>query len=263
MTIYQQLQKQNFAQVPFLIDAQLIRQAIDAFFVFLEQPEIIKRHIDFTIAPNHRRGDVGYKQRMSDEHIYNDNKEFFHYHPALFEKYASFLENNPVVADFVSKARPIWDMAYQTIHQILNSFEPQFPGVLDKVFNTKHEHILLRFLKYDWQESGKYLAIPHFDAGSCTLAIAESCDGLRIGTCPDDLKLVNHKENNAIFMLSSNYKHLMNTNKLSAGWHDVIQLDDTCIGKPFARWAIVAFIEAHGVQALPRTKTHKWYKATI
>lgn len=61
-------------------------------------------------------------------------------------------------------------------------------------------------------------------------------------------------------MLSSNYKQLFNTDKLSAGWHDVIPLDETRIVKPLARWAIVAFIEAQGVTALPRTETHKWYQ---
>jgi hypothetical protein len=40
----------------------------------------------------------------------------------------------------------------------------------------------------------------------------------------------------------------------------VIQLDESVIGKPFARWAIVAFIEAHGVEALSRSETHNWYK---
>jgi len=130
------------------------------------------------------------------------------------------------------------------------------------VFETEHPHILVRFLKYDWQSSGKYLAKPHFDSGSCTLAIAESDAGLRIGSCPDDLQLVEHKTNQAIFMLSSNYRQLLNADTLSAGWHDVIQLDETRIGQPFARWAIVAFIEAQGVDALPRTETHKWYQPT-
>ena len=55
---------------------------------------------------------------------------------------------------------------------------------------------------------------------------------------------------------------VMQTEELQAGWHDVIQLDETYIGKPFARWAVVAFIEAHGVEALPRTETHKWYIET-
>jgi hypothetical protein len=55
----------------------------------------------------------------------------------------------------------------------------------------------------------------------------------------------------------------MDTAELSAGWHDVIQLNETLIGKPFARWAIVAFIEGHDVEALPRSETHKWYQAEV
>ncbi len=73
-------------------------------------------------------------------------------------------------------------------------------------------------------------------------------------------------------MLASNFEKIFNINKnnenddrarhdikLLPGWHDVIQLDETRVGKPFARWAIVAFIDGHGVEALPRTETHRWY----
>lgn len=62
-----------------------------------------------------------------------------------------------------------------------------------------------------------------------------------------------------IFMFSSNVQKLLKTEEYSPGWHDVIQLDKKQIGKPFARWAIVAFGDAHGVEALSRTQTHKWY----
>lgn len=260
-TVLQCLQNQSYVQVPFSISSHVLQQAIDAFFKFLEEPSHIKNHIDFTVAPQHRRGDVGFKHREASDHIYNDSKDFFHFHPALLARYADFLIENPIVNDFVLKAKPIWDRVHDTIYTIFQTFEKRFPGTVDKVYATENKHILLRFLKYDWQTSGKYLAKPHFDAGSCTLAIAESCAGLRIGKSPGTLKLVEHKENHAIFMLSSNFKQLMDTDELSAGWHDVIQLDDTLIGKPFARWAIVAFIEAHGVKALPRTETHKWYSA--
>lgn len=263
--VYDSLQNQNYIQVPFLIDPEIITAVIDAFFNFLNQPVAVKNHIDFTIAPLHRRGDVGFKHRDAGDHIYNDSKDFFHFHPALFKKYESFLQEHPVVLDFMSKAQPIWELAYQTVYNILQSLDKKFTGVLKKVFDTDedHVHVLLRFLKYDWQESGKYLAKPHFDAGSFTLAIAESSPGLRIGSCPDDLKLVEHKEGHAIFMLSSNFEQIMSTNELSAGWHDVIQLDETLVGKPFARWAIVAFIEGHGLKALPRSETHKWYSGAV
>ncbi|ARG97377.1 hypothetical protein [Legionella micdadei] len=257
--IFQHLKELSFVQVPFPIDPFVLRNAIDSFLKFLEEPDEIKKQIDFTIAPKHRRGDVGFKHRDPADHVYNDSKEFFHFHPALFKKYEQFLSENPVVSDFVTKAKPIWDLAYETVYGILKIFEKQFTGIVDKVFATENVHLLLRFLKYDWQESGKYLAKPHFDAGSFTLAIAESCPGLRIGSSPDDLKIVEHKEGHAIFMLSSNYKQVIPSDEFSPGWHDVIQLDETLIGKPFARWAIVAFIEAHGVKALPRTETHKWY----
>lgn len=40
-------------------------------------------------------------------------------------------------------------------------------------------------------------------------------------------------------------------------------MSETQIGKPFARWAVVAFIEAQGVEALPRTETHKWYTESV
>jgi isopenicillin N synthase-like dioxygenase len=257
--IYHHLQQQFYVNVPFPMDRSVIEDAVQSFFSFLAEPDAIKEHLRFNIAPLHRRGEVGYFHRDPNEHIYNDSKDYFHYHPALTEKYADFITHNSVVNDFFSKAHPIWELAYQTAENVLQLFDREYPGLADRVFKAEYPHILLRFLRYNWQNSGKYLAKPHFDAGSFTLAIAESCAGLRIGSCPEDLKLVNHQPGNAIFMLSSNFKILMQRDDLAAGWHDVIQLDETQIGKPFARWAVVAFIEAANVEALPRSQTHKWY----
>lgn len=258
-TVCADLKRDYYAQVPFEMTSGTIEEAVQAFFNFLKEPETIKKHIDFSIAPQHRRGDVGYKHRDADDHVYNDSKEFFHFHPALFERHADFLKTHPVVDTFVKKAEPIWDLVYKTVKEILGQFEADFPGTLNKVFDIKYPHILLRFLKYEWSESGEYLAKPHFDAGSFTLAIAESCSGLRIGSCPENLKLVEHQPGNALFMFSSNFKKVIDTELFSPGWHDVIQLDKTRVGKAYARWAVVAFIDAHSVEALPRTETHKWF----
>lgn len=256
---YKQLQAQYYASIPFALDTVSLHEAIESFFKFLEEPDHIKNHIDFTVSPLHRRGDVGFKHRDPNDHMYNDSKDFFHFHPAIFEKYADFLQQHFVVHDFMLKAKLIWDVVYKTMANILNFFEPQYPGISSKIFNTKYPHILLRFLKYNWEKSSKYLAKPHFDAGSFTLAIAESCRGLRIGSNPENLQLVEHSPNNAIFMISSNYKKIMDNEDLCPGWHDVIQLDESYIGKPYARWALVAFIEADGVEALSRSETRKWY----
>lgn len=254
------LQKKQYVSVPFVTSPAEIDQAMAAFFDFLAAPEDIKNHIDFTIAPLHRRGDVGFRHRHAENHIYDDSKQFFHFHPAIFDKYPDFLEQNPVVRNLMEKAQPLWDKTAHTVRGVLTLLEPQFPGIVSKVFDTKYPHILLRFLQYEWAESGKYLAKPHYDAGSFTLAIAESNPGLRIGRSPEDLKLVTHKKDHAIFMLSSNFRTLINDDQFDAGWHDVLQMDATVIGKPFSRWALVAFIEAHGVPGLPRTETHKWYQ---
>lgn len=237
-----------------------LTEAIQAFFKFLEEPDEIKSHIDFSIAPLHRRGDVGFRHREAENHMYDDNKDFFHFHPALFEKYRDFLAAHPIVQDFAVKAQPIWELASQTVGGILKAFELDFPGTYNKVFETEHPHILLRFLKYEWHAAGKYLAKPHYDAGSFTLAIAESNPGLRIGSCQDDLMTIEHQPNTALFMVASNFQKIIQTDKLIPGWHDVIQTDETQIGKPCARWAIVAFIDGHSVEALPRSETHKWYE---
>jgi isopenicillin N synthase-like dioxygenase len=260
-TVFHNLEMQFYAAVPFPLQQAVIDDTIQAFMRFLDEPDAIKEHIRFKLSSLHRRFEVGFFHRDPGDDIYNDSKDFFHYHPVLADKYGDFVAQHPAVQAFFAKAQPIWELTYQTVVKIMQQFEAEYPGVSDRIFKTKHPHVLLRFLKYNWQESGTYLAKPHFDAGSFTLAIAESCAGLRIGSCPEDLKLVTHQPGTALFMLSSNFKKLMDTDRLHAGWHDVIQLDETQIGKPFARWAIVAFIDAHDVEALSRTETHKWYAA--
>lgn len=258
--IYNSLQQDFCIRVPFPMKRTLLIDAVLAFFRFLEEPDVVKSHIDFSIAPLHRRGDVGFKCRRAEDHMYNDNKEFFHFHPALFERYADFLAKNPIIQDFVLKAQPIWELTSQVVGSVFKAFEPDFPGVYERVFATEHPHVLLRFLKYEWHNAGKYLAKPHYDAGSFTLAIAESGPGLRIGSHQENLKRVEHEEETALFMIASNFQKVMNTDHLLPAWHDVIQTDETQIGKSFARWALVAFIDGHNVEALPRSETHKWYE---
>lgn len=257
-TIYRDLRENFYVKVPFNVEEKAFDKAIEAYFAFLQLPEPIRCHIQGTIAPQHRRGDIGFTHRDPGENIYNDSKDFFHYHPVIYERYADFLKKNPIVHQFIDCAKPIWERADETVKQVLRTLNQKFPGVYSKVFDCEHPHLMVRFLRYNWQNSGKYLAKPHFDAGSFTLAIAESCPGLRIGSCPENLKAIEQSPEQAIFMLSSNFQKLMTCNELLPGWHDVVQVDEKLIGRPFARWAIVCFIEGHSVEALPRSETHKW-----
>ena len=110
-----------------------------------------------------------------------------------------------------------------------------------------HVHITLRFLKYDFPESKHKLARSHFDVGSCTLALAESGPGLRIGRNEDSLSLITHKNNTAVFFLSKNFESMLGKGSgLLPGWHDVIQMEKRLVGAPVQRWSIVAFMDVVG-----------------
>lgn len=258
--IIEDLKKQYYSQIDLPINNKEINLAVDNFLKFLQLDNKTKNTINFDIAPNHRRGEIGYRNRKSEDHIYNDDKEFFHYHPLIIEKYSDFLTQNEIIKDFIQSANQIWQKIYEIINNILLDLDEIYPGCHNKIFCEEPYHIQLRFLKYSWHQSGKYLAKPHFDCGAMTLAIAESDPGLRIGSCPEDIKTITHEDQKALLMLSANHINVFNDPKLKASWHDVIQLNEQIIGKPYARWAVVAFIEAHGVKAPDRNETHKYYK---
>jgi len=249
-----------YIHVPFSIGKLQIEKAVSAFFEFLNCPLDEKQHINLKISPLHRRGELGFTHRNPEDHIYNDSKDFFHYHPVIQEKYADFIDSNLIIKHFLEQAHPIWEAVYMCVKSILSKFENSHPGTLDKILDSQTPHIILRFLRYDYIKSSLYLAKPHFDSGSFTLAIAESNPGLRIGTNPQDLELVTHKENQAIFMIASNISKIIDNDNLKPGWHDVIQIDHSKIDQSFSRWAIVAFIDGHSVESLSRHETHKFFQ---
>ena len=52
------------------------------------------------IIPLHRRGEIGYRHRDPEGDIYNDSKDFFHYHPVIWGCYSQFIESNPILSIF-------------------------------------------------------------------------------------------------------------------------------------------------------------------
>lgn len=172
------LYKKPYILIPFSVKKAQIEEAIASFFEFLKLPENIKQHIDLKISPLHRRGDIGFKHRNPEDDIYNDSKDFFHYHPIIEKHYSEFIKKHETLRIFLKNAVLLWDIVYYTIKDILANFEKDYPNTLSKIFDTDTPHILLRFLKYDYSVSGQYLAKPHFDSGSFTIAIAESSPGL-------------------------------------------------------------------------------------
>lgn len=256
--LYNSIHEQFYALVPFEVDSTLFSESIDAFFAFLEQPDEIKNFMSFKIAPQHRRGDLGLVHREPTEDGYGDKKDFFHYHPRLFAEYKQFAAENPVVERFMTTADKIWRLAADATRNVLLSLESYSPGVCGKVFDTDEPHLVLRLLRYQWDSTQELLAKPHFDAGSFTLALAESCPGLRIGSGPHDLKCVSYHPGQAIFFLSVTAQQLMGRDELLPGWHDVVMLNKENVGQKHVRWAIVMFINGHGEPSISRNDTHRW-----
>ncbi|MGI4753145.1 MAG: hypothetical protein ACRYE8_05425 [Janthinobacterium lividum] len=73
------------------------------------------------------------------------------------------------------------------------------------------------------------------------------------------MEVVRHEKNKTILFISSNFRKIIDNELLKPAWHDVIQLDKSEIGKPFSRWTIIAFIDSHSVEALPRSETHNFF----
>ena len=252
----QDLKKQYYCKVPFAISHEQIQDAVEAFMEFLKQPNNIKHHIHYKISDIHRRGDVGFIHRDPEDDIYNDSKDYFHYHDSIREQYADFLHAHPGVNNFIEKASPIWKAAQETAQNILKPFDADSPGLYERIFGAKLPHVILRFICYNWESAQKRLAKAHYDAGSFTLALAESERGLRIGIDEDSLTLVEHHPNEALFFLSKNFSKLINSTDYKPAWHDVIQLNDQIIGKPYARWSVVCFLDANDIEAESRESTH-------
>lgn len=254
--VERELKTRYYMGVPFPIEQEAIDEAVEAFFLFLEESDEVKNHIYFSVNPISRRGETGYVRRDPEERPNGDCKEYFHYHGAILDRYPEFLEEHPVVKDFVEKALPIWLVAQGAVREVLETFEEKYPGICDRFFGHEEPEILVRFLKYNWKNAGKHLARAHYDVGSCTLAISESAPGLRIGSCDEDLTPVTHAQGNAIFMMGKNFPKLTDES-FAPSWHDVIQVDETLVGRPYARWAVVCFFEALGLAADSIEETHQ------
>lgn len=257
--IYGGLEKHHYVTVPFPYDHHFLDESMQSFFRFLNLSPATKNRLRTSLSSKHRRGDLGFTYRQKSEgHTYNDQKSFFHYHPKLKEMHAKEIEADPVLKDFIERADKIWHAAYFATEKVLSRLESYYPGIQAKVLKTHTPHIVLRFLRYDIRTPGKYLAKPHYDAGSMTLALAESGPGLRIGSCPQDLQHIAHHDQEAVFFLGANIPQLINPGALKAGWHDVVQVGAKSHDNTYARWAIVAFIDGHDVEGAPEALTHKW-----
>ncbi len=244
----------SYHEVPFSLGKQQISMIMRSYYAFLEEPPEVVSYICMKLDPKSRRSDLGYTQRKS-EFSHFDDKEFFHYHPKIWEEYGEWIEDHPVVKEFLVQADIVWKAAQEALRTPLSLLDRRYPGLAAQ-YSSNHPQFLIRFLKYSpGKIRGAELAKGHFDAGSMTLAIAESSPGLRIGKDAQDLKSVAHSEYKALFFLASTFQKQVGDTFFHPAWHDVIRVSDSKIDE--SRWALVCFLEAPNVRPFSWESNHQ------
>ena len=187
-----------------------------------------------------------------------DNKEFFHYHPVLTEHFKNLpVLQDPTTVEFFSHAQTIYTACVQATNEILSAFEVEFPGIRKQLISPDGAIGMstIRFLKYEPAGSGNFLAKGHYDRGTMTLALAESAPGLRVGKTAEQLALVTHKENTALFMPALLFSDITDA-RFTPAWHDVVQTSENVYRTDAARWAIVFFADAQHTTTPTLKETH-------
>ncbi len=250
-----QLNEQAYAVVPFSVTKAEMQRAIDVFLAFLALPLETKERAYFKIRPEGRGSEVGYKRYRRDEGQ-TDNREYFHYHRFAEERFAAARIEIPELDALLRVMKPIYDAAAQAFERALLSFEPNFPGIHQKFFSeTQPGDFYLRFLAYDRAASGEFLAKGHYDRGCCTLALAESAPGLRIGKDNQHLAPVVHQEGQALFFPGLKFPDATSSAFVPA-WHDVVQKGRDAYDDRVARWAIVFFADPAEMSAASYEDAH-------
>lgn len=234
------LRSQSYTCVDFPISFAQIQEAVDAYQDFLALDPDIKEHIAFQVNTTKRRSDVGYFLRCSAESHFDD-KEFFHFHPMIFEHDSAFIEEQPVVRHFLEAAAPLWDAAVEAVSEQLSTLDQRYPGIMAAHMDTERPEVFLRFLQYRPKGDSPELAKGHYDAGSMTLAIAESGPGLRIADASGELQPIAHRDGSAVFFLGATFQGLVGDKEFHPAWHDVVRVSGEA---PEERWAVVCFFNA-------------------
>ncbi len=259
-TTSETLERDAYVSVAFPLSREEFVAAAETFFEFLTLPQETKNAVFFLRDQNDPQGtEVGYVRQVGakdEEYGYKDFKEYFHYHPDAEVRFADVAAKEPKLRAFMDAAGKIFGHAEEAVQGILTELDAEFPGLKGSfVSPTLPLARALRFLKYDAAGKGKFLARAHYDRGGCTLALAESAPGLRIGKDDASLTEVVHKDGTALFMPGFHFPE-MTDGRIPAAWHDVVQASEDTISEDTARWAIVYFVNAYGRRLPTSAEVH-------
>lgn len=250
-----QIKTQAYATVPFSISKAAFQQAINLFVAFLALPLEVKEKLYFKINPEDRGTEVGYRRYLRDEGQ-TDNREYVHYHRMSEDRFG---ETRAAIREWdalLIAMKRIHDEAVRSLEGVIRAFEERFPSIHEKFFSKDRPgNFYLRFLKYDRAKPGEFLAKGHYDRGCCTLALAESAPGLRMGFDDHTVKEISHREGEALFMPGLKFPYITSSEFIPT-WHDVIQKGDDAYSNEIARWAIVLFADSWGMPKITYEEAH-------
>lgn len=252
------IQEKCYFEFPLNLDPEQISLAVKSFFDFLALPETDKAKfvIDLKQDEQDRGTDLGWRRRHVDAGFGYDNKEFFHHNHQSKEFFEPLADKIPVARALLDNLNPILDEVYSAMQNMVRTLDADYHGLYDKFFPaTGSSAYVLRLLKYDRTRDGDFLAKGHYDRGSCTIAIAESAPGLRVG--PDDQHLTEiiRKSGQALFFPGISLSQYTN-NELLPTWHDVVQQGDVAYSNEASRWAMVFFCSPPGPNYFDRRTVH-------
>jgi isopenicillin N synthase-like dioxygenase len=249
--MYEDIEKQicetGSFQVDFPLSNKEINEAAESYLYFLSLPQNIKNKFSFKMLdPKDRGSKVGYilEKRKNG---WTDNKESLYYKPIFHDLFCQEIQfSKPQIQRCFEKIRDVYMAGELVMNQVLRAIDYSKSGLWD-MFCKDGEFPLykIRFLKYDNTQDGDFLAKAHYDRGSCTLAIAESGPGLRMGKNDTNLAAIFHENKKAIWFPGIRGKELFGED-FHPQWHDVIQRSDDNVNKDVARWAIVFFVSYPG-----------------
>ncbi len=243
--IVDDLNAQSFHKMPITCSQADIEKAVAAFFKFMDLPEETRWRFSFKLGDDAGDMEVGYHTR-SRANGNPDNRGYFQYSVVGDETFRKSGSDCPELIAFLDAAKVVYDATLPTIREAVHIIDAMYPGIEDKIFNPGPGRVLripLRFLGYPTTDPGDFLATGHYDKGACTLAIAESAPGLRIGKTPETVKEVVHEQGYGLFFPGIQLQHFTSPTFVPS-WHDVVQKNQDAYKANYARWAVVLFTGA-------------------
>lgn len=237
-----------------------IETAMQAYLEFIDLPEDIKSSL-YHPGDGSRTGASGYARKEGRNG--EDDKQLFQWSPntPLAAEALPVFKRPEAMRHFLAAAEEIYRTVTVSARARYTQLETNYPGIVGIHFpdNGKLNH-KLRFLAYEPTDSG-CLARGHYDKGSGTIALAESHEGLRLGTGPHALAAYERDPAEPVFFHGLGWLKLTkllgrNTDRIPA-WHDVVKTEGKQVNTNVMRWALIYFLDPAYLDIAPsKIETH-------